>query len=260
MHAVRKEDVPVRIFDFWVASDRYIDVSTAQHLIAGVERWLSDARFVRIEAYGKRYQAIPEQNDAADPAVRGDEFTLADGRSYGVDVLVRQLESRRLNGWLAYSYGVSTRERDGRRYFPAQDRRHNLNAVASYRSGRGYVFGARMGFGSGLPYTPIEGEIVRRTYDGGQNCFDCGIATRSIEPVGGERNSRRYPLYNRLDLSVTRAYRVRGALLSPYLSVVNAYNWPNVFIYTWNYSLHPPTSKSISQFPLLPTLGLTVQF
>jgi len=25
MHGVRNEDIPIRIFDFWVASDRYID-------------------------------------------------------------------------------------------------------------------------------------------------------------------------------------------------------------------------------------------
>ena len=260
VHAVRNEDVPVRIFDFWVASDRFVDVSAAQHAVIGLEQWFGDSRFVRVEGYGKRYERVTEPNDADDPGRRGDEFNLVHGTSYGVDVLVRQLEGERLSGWVAYSWGVSSRERDGSRYFPAQDRRHNLNAVLSYRAGRNYLLGGRFGFGTGTPYTDIVGQIVRRTYDGGQNQWDTGITNRPLEPVGGTRNGSRYPSYQRLDLSVTRRFERGRTVISPYLQVVNTYNYQNVFIYTHDYTANPPTKESISQFPILPSLGVTVDF
>ena len=48
--------------------------------------------------------------------------------------------------------------------------------------------------------------------------------------------------------------------VTPYFSVVNAYNAKNVFIYTFDYTTNPPTRESESQFPILPTLGMTVSF
>jgi hypothetical protein len=48
--------------------------------------------------------------------------------------------------------------------------------------------------------------------------------------------------------------------LVPYLSLVNAYNAKNVFIYTFDYTRNPPTREASSQFPILPSLGLTVGF
>jgi len=74
------------------------------------------------------------------------------------------------------------------------------------------------------------------------------------------RNAERYPLFQRLDLSVSRAGSWRGMQIVPYFSLVNAYNARNVFIYTFDYTHNPPTREASSQFPLLPSLGLTVGF
>src|SRR5688572_13891787 len=48
LHSLNREDIPVRVFDFWVASDEYIEVSRAQHLVLGAERWLGASRFARV--------------------------------------------------------------------------------------------------------------------------------------------------------------------------------------------------------------------
>ena len=78
--------------------------------------------------------------------------------------------------------------------------------------------------------------------------------------MGGRRNGERYPLFQRLDLGVSRSGEWRGLRLMPYLSIVNAYNAHNVFIYTFDYTTNPPTREAASQFPFLPSLGLTVTF
>ena len=259
LHSLNREDIPVRIFDFWVVSDQYIPVSKARHYVLGMERWLGPLRFARVEGWVKQYSHLLEQNTADDPDVRGDEFLESSGTSYGFDLLLRQLDVGPLGGWLAYTYGVSTRERDGIGYWPGQDRRHNLNIVGTYKPGSHYTFSVRFGVASGTPYTDIVGQVVRRVYDPLTHSFD-DKSRGELEPVGGSRNGERYPLFQRLDVGVSRAGEWRGMHLMPYLSVVNAYNAQNVFIYTFDYTKTPPTRGTVSQFPFLPSAGLTVTF
>ena len=259
LHSLNREDIPVRIFDFWIVSDQYVPVSTARHYVLGMEHWLGPLRFARVESWVKQYDHLLEQNTADDPAVRGDEFLESRGASYGFDVLLRQLDIGPFGGWLAYTYGVSTRERNGVAYWPGHDRRHNLNVVGTFRPGSHYTFSARLGAASGTPYTDIVGQLVRRAYNPSTHTFD-DRARGELEPVGGTRNGARYPLFQRLDLGVSRAGEWRGLHFMPYLSVVNAYNAHNVFIYTFDYTKNPPTREAASQFPFLPSLGLTVTF
>jgi hypothetical protein len=261
LHSLNREDIPVRIFDFWVASDEFAQVSRAQHYVLGLEKWVSPLRFARVEAWLKRYEHVLEQNPSDDPGIRGDEFNDTQGVSYGFDVLLRQLEVGPFGGWLAYTYGVSSRQRDSISYWPGHDRRHNLNLVGTWKPGERYIFSARLGLASGTPYTDIIGQLVRRNYNPYTHLFNGDASANGfIEPVGGARNGNRYPLFQRLDLSVTRNMVWRGMQVSPYLSVVNAYNAKNVFIYTFDYTSNPPTREAASQFPFLPSIGMTVGF
>ena len=258
-HSLNREDIPVRLFDFWLASDAVTPVSTAWHYIVGAERWLSSTRYVRVEGFYKRYGRLLESNPQADPTRRNDEFFSVNGDSYGADVLVRQFETGPFSGWISYTYAVAQRESNGLRYFPGHDRRHDLNVVGSWRFKK-YLLGVRFGYATGTPYTDIVGEIVRRVYDPGLNAFGTRGSGSQIEFVGGARNGARLPTTQRLDLDAARSFHVRGATIAPYLSVVNAYNAKNVFLYIFDYSKSPPTRQAISQFPLLPSAGVTIQF
>jgi hypothetical protein len=273
VHAVRNEDVPVRIFDFWVGSDRWIRPSRATHLVLGAERWMGARAFARVEGWTKGFRDIPEPNDGDDPAVRGDEFNRLRGHAYGVDVLLRRLDGGRVGGWVAYGYAVSVRTPDAAvptasgasflrtgAFWPAQDRRHNLNVVGTWRLPREWVTSARFGFGTGTPFTDIEGQLVRRVYDGMRNTWDTGTRGRDPEALGGPRNAGRYPVFHRLDLGVSRALRRGATTWTPSLSLVNAYNRRNTFVYTFDYAAQPPTRQAVSQFPLLPSVGLAVEF
>jgi hypothetical protein len=86
------------------------------------------------------------------------------------------------------------------------------------------------------------------------------VSSLSREPLGGDHNGARLPLTQRLDLGVSRTGQWHGMTLTPYFSVVNAYNAKNVFIYSFDYTTNPPTRQAESQFPLLPSLGLTIAF
>ena len=258
-HSLAREDIPVRLFDFWVASDATAPVSTAWHYIVGAERWLSPSRYVRAEGFYKRYGHLIESNPQDDPNTVGDEFLPVGGESYGADLLLRQFETGRFSGWISYTYAVATRQENGLVYFPGHDRRHDLNVVASWRLAK-YLLGVRLGYATGTPYTDIVGEIVRRFYDPELNTFGTRGAGSQEEFIGGPRNGARLPATQRLDVDVTRSYRVGGTTIAPYLSIVNAYDAKNVFLYVFDYSKAPPTRQAISQFPFLPSIGVTVRF
>lgn len=254
--SLRNEQAPVRVFDFWLIANGTTPVASAWQGSVGAERWFGSTRFVRAEAWVKDYDRLPSSNLFNDLEVIGDEFIVTTGRSYGADVMLRQLESRKLSGWLAYSFARSWRDAPAGRFAPVQDRRHNLNVVSSYRPGGTWSYGARLGVGTGTPFTDIEGQLVRRRFDPITNSYVTDNLPVQREPIGGVRNGARFPLVQRLDLSAT--YTKPGARqVTPYLSLINAYNARNVFTYVFTYTDNPPTRTAFSQFPFLPTLGVS---
>ena len=251
-------DGPLRFFDVWLASDEYIPVETAWHYVLGAERRVEHSS-VRVEGYVKKYDRVFDANISDDPSRRGDEFLSATGLAYGVDLLARWQPQRGPSGWVAYSYGVASHERDGARWAPGNDRRHDLNVVATWRLAR-YRLGARFGYATGTPYTPIIGEITRRAYDPANDTWGTGNPPLYLEPLGGVKNSARFPATQRLDLDVSREMSYRGATIAPYVSVVNAYNARNVFVYLYDYSTDHPTRRGYTQFPILPSAGVRIAF
>ena len=252
-------DGPLRYFELWVASDSFIPVATAWHYVAGAEKRVGASGTVRLEGYYKRYDRVLEVNDSEDPSIRGDEFLTDRGLSYGLDLLARAQPTTGLGGWIAYTYGVSSRSRDGLRWAPGHDRRHDLNVIATWRLSK-YRLGARVGYATGTPYTPIVGEIARRTYDPSTDHWGTGDPQRLLESLGGARNGARFPPTRRLDLDASREFTIRGATIAPYVSVLNTFNAKNVFVYLYRYSTDPPTRRAISQFPVLPSFGVRIAF
>jgi hypothetical protein len=260
LHAVRNEDLPLRVFDVWLTSDALVPVSRATHVVTGVERWLGDHNVARVEGYWKRFEDLPEPRSVVDPRIRKESMRLFDGTSYGADLFLRRLEGAGpFSGWLSYSYALSVRERAGVRYAPGQDRRHNANVVLSWSPSRArYSLGARYGIASGNPYTASGGERPGWSYDAATNTWRPAPETDS--EVRGGRNASRYPLYQRADLSLERAFFPHWGTVRTTLAVVNVFNRRNVFLYDFDYAQTPPTARALSQFPLLPTVGMKVEF
>jgi hypothetical protein len=252
-------DGPFRYFDIWLASDSLTPVAAAWHYVAGVERRVGVTGSVRVESFVKRYERVMQANWSEDAMRPGDEFLAAQGLSYGLDLHARWNPATGVRGWLAYTYGVSSRSRDGARWAPGHDRRHDLNIVATRQLAK-YRVGGRLGYATGTPYTPIVGEIARRSYDPSRDRWGTGDPPVPIESLGGPRNGARFPATYRIDVDVSRAFQVRGASVAPYVSVANASNAKNVFVYLYNYSTDRPTRRAISQFPILPSVGARIAF
>lgn len=256
VHSLAREDVPIRALDFWAGSQRGAPMSRAWHYVGGVEKWFGPARALRVEGFYKHYGSLVEQNPYSDPAVPQDEFQPMHGASWGGDLMLRQFGSAGFAGWLSYSFALSSRvDAFGRRFRPGQDRRHEANLVGNWIRRR-YTFSTRLNLATGTPYTRVATDYERPDYDGLHGRFGSDFTMTQF--LVDARNAERLPLAHRLDLSVTRNGDGRGVSVSPFLSIMNIYNATNVFAYIFDYSDRPPSRIGLQQFPVFPTIGVSV--
>lgn len=259
MHSLGRDEEPAQPIQFWVLSDSVRGVSTATDAAVGFDKWLSVRRLIHAGTFYKKYERLLTPNRYSNPYSPNDAFEDASGSSYGVDILLRQLDGGTVSGWVAYTYTMNSRtDVFGRSYTPSQDRRHNLNVVGSWRRGP-YTLGGRVSVASGFPVTPQIGAYRRSIYDPISQKWttDEWINNQSIR---GDRNSVRLPTYRRLDGSVSRAGTIRGAKTTTYFSVMNVLNFRNTAGYRYEFSNGDPKRSQFPNFPILPTMGVTIAF
>ncbi len=256
IHSLRDQNLPWNIFDFWIGADSATPVASASHVVAGVEWWFDAAASLTVEAYRKTFTDIIDANLNEDPAIQGDEIVPVDGDAWGFDVLVRRHWGR-ITGWIAYTLTKATRRSPAAEYPAVHDRRHTINVVVQAPGPFGSLLGARLGYGSPLPFTPFVGEWDHRFYRAATHSWQ----DFDREPIASERlNSGRYPYYSRFDLSLRWEVHKWGGVLRPYVQVANMLNRRNVFLYFYDYTTAPATRSAISQLPVLPSVGLEFAF
>jgi hypothetical protein len=275
IHSLRDENLPISN-DTWVTADENVPAVVSDQVQAGIEKFWGDRWYVSAEGYARRFDGVVELNPADDPNDDTDDLLSGTGRSYGFDVLVRR-SAGRLTGWTTLSLLRATRTfpdptaaglddaPQSVTFPPIFDRRVDLDVVATYRLGRRTQLGARLNFGSGVPYTRPVAQIVGFETDvvgGGYRLPrpESDDPDLPIYVVLGDRNRERYPAYQRLDISLRRSYTRRWGTLTPYVQVLNTLNRRNVLFYFYNYSDTPATRSGISMFPVLPTIGVEATF
>jgi hypothetical protein len=260
IRSLAREDIPLRPVDYWIGADSLTPMSRARHYVFGIERWVTPSRQLRIEGFYKRYSQLLEPNAFDDPQKLGDEFVPVKGWSTGADLLLRQFDTGRFGGWISYTYTLNSRiDASGYRFFPSQDRRHDVNVVGSWKFPR-YTVAARFNLASGTPYTRMTGQFGRVRYDPFNQAYTTETNLPEVQFLTGPRNGERLPLSQRLDVSVTRNFSPGRLTITPYLSIMNVYNAHNVFGYVYNYTALPPTRISLPQLPIFPTIGLSMSW
>jgi TonB family protein len=163
--------------------------------------------------------------------------------SYGLELMIKREISERAFGWVSYTYSKA-RQRgidSGEWFATAFDQPHVMNAVASYKPGKGFELGARFQLSSGRPETPIIGS----TYDADGGDYD---------PIYGATRSRRMPTYRQIDVRVEKQWLYDTWSLGLYLDVINVANLTNVEGTEYDYRYRE--SAPITSYPILPTLGV----
>lgn len=91
-----------------------------------------------------------------------------DGRSFGLEVLIRRSLASHLSGWLSYTLSRTERFLGADTFLSIFDRTHVLSAVMLYEFGRGVRAGIRTTYYSGRPFlrAPVGLTAVEQTENG----------------------------------------------------------------------------------------------
>ena len=243
----------------------------ANHYILGAEFDLGKNVTLNVEGYWKdfvqltninRNKIYPEsQTDVPDLLKK--DFVKETGDAYGCDISLK-FEDKHWYIWAVYALGFVTREYEKAvenevvltQYAPHFDRRHNVNVILTYTAGskRQWEFSGRWNFGSGFPFTQVQGFYEYYSFQDGIN-FDYTSTNGEMGILYGELNEGRLPTYHRFDIDVKRKfYFTENIMLEAALGVTNVYNRNNVFY------VNLVTSEVARQLPILPTFGLTFSF
>ena len=244
----------------------------ANHYIIGAEYDLSNNITMNLEGYWKQFTQLtninrnklyPSNSGNEIPDLLKKDFTMETGDAYGFDLTLKY-EDKHWYVWAVYALGFVTRQYEKAveneailtSYAPHFDRRHNVNLIVTYTAGakRQWEFSGRWNFGSGFPFTPIQGYYEHFSFQDGIN-FDYTTTNGEMGVLYGELNSGRLPTYHRFDIDIKRKfYFSENINLELDLSVTNVYNRKNIFY------VNMITSENVYQLPILPTLGFTFTF
>ena len=245
----------------------------ANHFILGGEFDLSRNATMNIEGYWKDFNQLtninrnklyPDTPDNAQiPDLLKKDFTKETGSAYGFDVSLKY-EDKHWYLWAVYALGFVNRQYEKVveegvelvEYAPHFDRRHNVNVILTYTAGskRQWEFSGRWNFGTGFPFTQVQGFYEYYSFQDGIN-FDYTTTNGDLGVLYGDLNAGRLPTYHRFDIDVKRKfYFTEIIMLEADLSVTNVYNRNNVFY------VNMVTSQIARQLPILPTFGLTFSF
>jgi TonB family protein len=164
-------------------------------------------------------------------------------QSYGLEILIKREISARAFGWLSYTFSIARQRNPSYTHATptAFDQPHVLNAVGSYKLGRGYEAGLRFQLASGRPDTPVLGS----TYN---------ADTGQYEAVRGGLRSVRVPTFRQIDFRVEKQWLYQRWSLGLYLDIINVANFKNVEAIQYDYRYRE--SAPVTSFPIFPTLGI----
>ena len=224
--------------------------NTAVHYIVELEREISSQTRLKVAGYQKDFRDLVTR-DQREADLNQGYLNQGQGYARGVELSVKHRAGDRFFSWANYTYSVSKREdRPGEmERFYSFDQPHVATVTASYLLTSTWEVGAKWQYRTGNPYTPvIDAEIVPHP-DTGRPRYN---------PIYGETNSVRVPPFHRLDLRISKSFIYQRWRWGIFLELLNAYNRKNVLDVDYNRDY--TEERNVHQLPLIPYLGLTVEF
>lgn len=225
------------------------------------------------EAFYKEYGKVPFSVTDGIPLVcKGNDYGVigneelvssAQGRSYGVELLVKWLIIKKLN--LASSFTLFKSEyRNGKNeeYIPsAWDNKYIFNLSGTYYFKHNWSFGMKISCIGGAPYTPYDADkssLIDAWDVQGKPYYDYA-----------KYNTERLPAYGQLDVRLDKTFYIKHYMLGFYLDLQNISNskfkQPDILMSTGE--IDPGDNKRYKMKhieqesgTILPTLGITFEF
>ncbi len=234
---------------FWQIAPGYgnpdLKENTATHYVLELEREISAQTRLKVAGYQKDFRDLITRDQAVGYLNQGQGFAR------GVELSLNHRAGNRFFSWANYTYSVSKREdRPGepeRLY--SYDQTHVATLTTSYMLTPTWEIGVKWQYRTGNPYTPVvDAEIVPHP------------VTRlpRYVPVYGPTNSERVSPFHRLDLRISKMFIYQRWRWGIFLELLNAYNRKNVL--DVDYNRNYTEERYLYQLPIVPYLGLTIEF
>lgn len=224
----------------------------AAHFVAGHEWKITDVINSDVQFYFNNQWDIPEFPNSQDITLTGENQVLTydrgRGRMYGIEIMLRHLQTERFFGWIAYTLSRTQRfDRKAHKWLLYdEDETNHLQVLGSWHLRRQWDLGFRLRYVTGKPVTPVIGSEYVEDY-------------AYYRPINGERNSKRMNPFFQLDIRVDKKIIYKKWIYSFYLDLQNLswlfYKSPEFEFYNYNYT----DKMNISMFPMLGT-GFKAEF
>ncbi len=240
----------IAIFQPWIITPERNKSPESTQLSVGISAYFTEYLTVEAETYYKKITNLYDINERKYYSKFSD-FINVDGESYGIELLSKYQDAD-LFVKLAYSLSWAYKIVNEQKYVPRYDVRHIANILCGINLGSRWTASITWSIKSGMPFTPIIGFYDRLPLN---DVFAYNYLFETFEAVvdWGDRNTRRLPFYHRLDLSLSKKFRIGFADFSAGLSIINVYNRKNIYYF------NKDTGERIYMLPFLPSLYLQVE-
>jgi len=201
--------------------------TVSNQAIAGFEYRPMDNMRLTVEGFYKEYEYYPlSVADGLSIASKGTNYgevgdeqivSTGKGRAYGIEVLYKIMEMKRLNVTATYTYFRSEFTNAAGTYLPSSwDTKNLFNLIASYKFRRNWNTAIRWRYVGGAPYTPILAASATKT-----------VWDISNQPLLDYTrfNSLRLPDTHQLDIRIDKEYYFKKWVLNLYTDIQNVYNF-----------------------------------
>ncbi|MFK7847385.1 MAG: TonB-dependent receptor [Rhodothermales bacterium] len=257
VNRVVNENVSEGSRDFWLIADgETVEVSTSEHLIAGVSYDTGDYLF-DVEAYRKDLQGLSEfslrfQRTNFRSETASELFFSGNGVAKGIEFLA-QKKTGQYTGWLSYTLANVDHTfpdlNEGVTFAALHDQQHEFKMVHNVELGR-WNLSSTWVYSSGKPYTAPESEYTLTLLDG----------TEQTQIHIGEKNGLRLPDYHRLDLAANYSLDFGQSTGRIGLSLFNLYGRKNVWYREFDLTEGDLLVTDINYLGFIPNLQFRIDF
>lgn len=253
---------------------RYMSVSQGS---VGLSWRASNTFELSAEGFYKQYDKVPlSVTDGIPLACKGNDYgvignelltSTAQGRSYGVELLMKWIIARKLNVASSFTLFQSEYRKDKQSEYIASawDNRYIFNLSGTYNFPHQWSFGMKVSCIGGAPYTPYDvdkSSLVNAWNAQGRPYYDYS-----------KYNTGRLPAFGQLDVRVDKTFYLKHCMLGFYIDLQNVtkstFKQPDILMSTG--VIDNPTAPAAEQRykmkyieqkggTLMPTLGITFEY
>ena len=256
---------------FWVLSGDSVPELRSTIGTIGLEHWLNSNVLLSATLYDRSVSGMIVPEPRTGWLMDRPLFTVASNRAQGADVTLRKL-SGRVTTAVSYSYGDSEIQVGELRYASPWNRRHSVDATATFSATDKVRLGAAFTAASGAAFTRYDFSL--------RNCSATDSSACTFSIYAREPGAERSPKYMSLDVMIDWRGRIGRWDWGAFAQIQNAFGNRNAAAYQWsrltcvcgssdseppilnpdpNRKL-PANNEFLRGLPLLPMVGLRVAF